>query len=208
MQITDEHEERTVGTYDQNAASWSGDHAGDDSRRLLELFQGLMPSGSILEIGAGPGSEGKLLSEAGYEYFGTDAAKGMVELAKRRFPELLFEVLNVRDLSKLDREFDAVWANAVLLHLPKEAVPQSLDDISKVLKPGGIAFIGLKDGQGEEFEIREKGDRTEERIFTYWGKDEFTELLHDHGFEVALYDYAVRSERSKWHRFYARKVVQ
>ncbi len=202
-----EQETETIRTYDQYAASWAGDHSNmSHSLKMLDEFRRLLPKGVVLEIGAGHGVDGRMLKDAGYGYLGTDAAAGMINIARNKYPDLELEALNVYDLQSLGRTFDGVWANAVLLHIPKERMDEALDTVSNVLKAGGVGLISLKDGDKQEFERREVSGRQENRIFTYWRKEEFETILGRHGFMVVGYSYDHKSERSKWHRFFIQKI--
>lgn len=176
-------------------------------REILKTFQHFLPSGSVVEIGAGHGIDGKMLKDAGYDYLGTDAAAGMVSSARTRFPDVAYEQLNVYELSSLGRKFDGLWANAVLLHIPKARIDEALSAIADVLRIGGVCFISIKDGDGEEFEQRGVSGRQENRIFSYWSRSEFEAVLGSHGFRILDYAYHPKSERSKWHHFYASKTT-
>ena len=70
---------------------------------------------------------------------------------------------------------------ASLLHLPKRRLGEALDQISRVLRPGGGAFIALKRGQGERVEGGPFGDR----YFAYYEPAELTSALSDAGLELA-----------------------
>jgi hypothetical protein len=45
-----------------------------------------------------------------------------------------------------DRAYDAVWANASLLHVPRPALAGILAHVFRALKPGGIHFANYKAG--------------------------------------------------------------
>lgn len=46
--------------------------------------------------------------------------------------------------------FDGVFANAVLFHVPSEALPAVLRSLHATLKPGGVLFSSNPRGQGQE----------------------------------------------------------
>jgi SAM-dependent methyltransferase len=201
-----EQEQATIQTYDKHAAWWAGGHANrSEYKDTIAKLNKFLPEGSILEIGAGGGYDAGLLADAGYEYLGTDASIGMVEAARSVNPDMHFEQLNVYDLGKLKLQFDGFWACAVLLHIPKRRIDEALQSIAGVVKPGGVGFISMKDGDVEEFEEREKQGRKEDRLFAYWHRDEFEEVLNHNGFTVVDYQYVPVNERTNWHRFIVRK---
>lgn len=202
---TASQEDETIQTYDRYAESWAVDHPQDDYRTILTKLKQLVPHGSVLEIGSGSGQDAEMLTAAGYDYLGTDAAKGMVSLASLRHPGITFRHLNLYNLADLGQQFDIFWCNAVLLHIPRRRIDEALQAISAAIRPAGVGFVSLKDGDQEIFEERRQSDRQENRIFVHWRKDDFEEVLKRNGFEVVYYEYVPKSERSKWHRFIVRK---
>ena len=205
--ISQNLEAQTIATYDTYAESWALEHNDRaEYKELIKRFKRLLPTGSILEVGAGGGSDARLLSDNGYEYYGTDASQGMIAIARQMHPDLIFDQLSVYDLADIGRHFDGFWACAVLLHIPKSRIDEALQSISGVVKHGGIGFVSIKDGHDELFERRQKQDRDEKRLFAYWTKDEFTDALQRNGFETVGYEYSPKSERTNWHRFFVRKT--
>ena len=45
-------------------------------------------------------------------------------------------------------EYDAVWAHAALLHVPRPALSSILSLVFRALKPGGVHFASFKGGDG------------------------------------------------------------
>ena len=45
--------------------------------------------------------------------------------------------------------FDAVWANACLLHIARDALPSIMRRLGNALKPGGVWYMSFKYGQHE-----------------------------------------------------------
>jgi len=86
--------------------------------------------------------------------------------------------MGVHDLDFPAGEFDGFWAAAVLLHIPKERIDEALKKIKKVVKPSGVGFISVKQGEGE------KTDEATGRWFAYYGQDEFTDVLRKNGYKV------------------------
>jgi SAM-dependent methyltransferase len=201
-----EQEQATIQTYDLNAESWANDHADVSGlKNTVAKFKKYLPNGTVVEIGSGGGRDAALLTESGYDYLGIDASKGMVAAAQRFNPGLKFKHMSVYDLPRLQRQFDGFWTAATLLHIPKKRTNEALQAISTVLKPGGVGFISMKDGDREEFEERKVSGRRERRIFAYWTKEDFEQALRRNGFLVLTYEYVPVSQRTNWHRFIVQK---
>lgn len=108
--------------------------------------EGLRDSGrlQLLEIGCGGGEHAGLALERGAFYTGLDVSPRMIELARFlvRDERARFAVGEATDLPFADASFDAVWAVAVLHHIPSQEKRQAaFREIARVLKPGGRAYL-------------------------------------------------------------------
>ncbi|HUB93968.1 MAG TPA: class I SAM-dependent methyltransferase, partial [Verrucomicrobiae bacterium] len=114
----DEQEIKTIATYDRTASHWTATHMiVNDWEQDAAKFKQFLPKGRVLEVGCGGGRDAAELLRLGYEYYGTDASKGMVEAARSEVPNGTFEVRSLYDLAELGQRFDGFWACAVLLHV-------------------------------------------------------------------------------------------
>jgi SAM-dependent methyltransferase len=177
MSFTPE-ELRTNQFYESNASQWDATHStpGFWKRDIVGAFKTLLPKGRILEVGCGGGRDAKKLIEAGYNYVGVDITPNLMQIAKERNPEADFSIQSAYDLGIQQDSCDGCWCTAVLLHMPKSRVDKALGEIHRVVRPGGVGFIVLKEGQGEKMDG--------ERFFSYYSKDEFDGILERNGFEV------------------------
>jgi SAM-dependent methyltransferase len=57
---------------------------------------------------------------------------------------------NFLQLDLPDAHFDGVLANAVLFHVPSQALPRVLKQLHTTLKPGGVLFSSNPHGNGDE----------------------------------------------------------
>ena len=154
----------------------------------------------MIEIGCGGGRDALQLTKH-YKYLGTDASKGMIEFAQQNVPSGEFHQYNLYKLSELDKKFDAFWAIAVLLHIPKSKIDEAFDAIKSVLKPSSIGAIAIKDGDKEGVEESDEDGYHEERLFTYWKEKDFRKALTKNQFEIVHYTYTPVTERTKWHKY-------
>jgi len=83
MELTPE-EKITLETYNRIAQEWAIKlDISDFWKDELEIFEKLIPSGKILEIGAGHGRDAKELIKRGYEYVGTDPSTNLLAIARK-----------------------------------------------------------------------------------------------------------------------------
>ena len=112
--------------------------------RIIELAE-IKPGDTVLDVGCGPGSLTiKAKAKAG-KVFGVDAAPEMIELASKKAAEkgaeVEFQVSYAQKLPFADAIFDVVISRLVFHHLPGDLKRQALNEIQRVLKPGGKCLI-------------------------------------------------------------------
>lgn len=180
-----ERERLIVDWYDQNAEIWAKSRkaASEPSFWAKEYahFKELKKSqGKLLEIGSGSGREAIEWIRMGYEYNGIDTSLALIQIAKQTASLGRYFHTSVYEMPFPFNTFDAFSSWAMLPHVPKERIGIALDAIQRVLKPGGIGFIAMREGMGEKQEP-ETG-----RWFSYYSQIEFEGILGKHGFEILL----------------------
>ena len=115
-----------------------------------------------LEIGAGLGEHIEYESLSDQEYHCVELRANMAEAITARFPSVHATVADCQtSLPYPDDHFDRVLAIHVLEHLPN--LPAALDEIGRVLKPGGKFAVVIPCDPGLAYEIARK--ISAERIF-------------------------------------------
>ncbi len=142
----------TIGHYDSSAKSFrdgTRDHdVSQNTRALLEAIE-VEPPFSILDFGCGPGRDLLHFRALGHDAVGLDGAKTFVEMARVESGcEVLHQDFMATDLPQ--SRFDGVFANASLFHVPSQALPRVLHELSKTLKPGGVLFCSNPRGDNQE----------------------------------------------------------
>lgn len=99
---------------------------------------------SILEVGCGSGPNLQFLAAEGFRAFGVDASAAAVGVATERLAARgLTAEVTVGDFAALpfaDASMDLVIDRAALTHADAPAIARAVDEIGRVLKPGG-AFL-------------------------------------------------------------------
>ena len=76
----------------------------------------------------------------------TDGSAGLAAEAQARLGRPV-RVMRFEELEDV-AAYDAVWANACLLHVPEDGLADVLARIHRALKPGGRFYAGFKSGDG------------------------------------------------------------
>jgi hypothetical protein len=84
---------------------------------------------------------------AGHDVDPTDGTPEIAAAAAKRLGKPV-RVLRFVDLDDV-ASYDAVWASASLLHVPRTALPGVLKRVFDALKPGGLHFASYKVGDEE-----------------------------------------------------------
>jgi SAM-dependent methyltransferase len=122
-------------------------------RAALALFAELVRDaggGPVADVGCGPGYVTDYLHGLGVDAFGIDLAPRMVDLARRDYPHLRFEVGSMTDLDLADGSVAGVLAFWSVIHVPDDAVPRVFAEFHRVLRPGCPVLVGFHVGDGTE----------------------------------------------------------
>ena len=102
--------------------------------------------GKVLSIGSGNDSDG--LGDVYRSYFPNAESYTTSEVAPGHDTDLIIDVRDMRDIP--DASYDAVFCCGVLEHV--DDCYRSMDEISRILAPGGILLLGLPFRQGIHME--------------------------------------------------------
>jgi SAM-dependent methyltransferase len=140
-------DEVTLSFYDAQARIYAATARDAPSERLCRFLSHVPAGGRILELGCGDGRDSEAMSALGFLIDATDGVAAMAKQAEGR----LKRPVRVMRFDQLDAQcaYDGVWANASLLHVPRQALPDVLFKIFRALRPGGLHMATYKAGESE-----------------------------------------------------------
>jgi trans-aconitate methyltransferase len=157
---------------------------------------------NILDLGCGTGTLTAEIAASGAQLVGLDRSASMLEVARRKFPNLRFEVGDACSLPFV-REFDAVFSNAALHWIPE--ADRVVAGVARALRPGG-RFVAEFGGKGNvrnvvvaiETALTQLGISGEgANPWFYPSVAEYASLLEKHGLavrEALLFDRPTKLE--------------
>jgi SAM-dependent methyltransferase len=113
---------------------------------LLGFLDRLAPGARILELGCGSGRDAQAMIAKGFDVDATDGSSALAKEAEARL-ERPVRVMLFDELDAIS-QYDAVWANASLLHVPEPALASVLGRVYRALRSDGIFAASYKAGRG------------------------------------------------------------
>jgi ubiquinone/menaquinone biosynthesis C-methylase UbiE len=182
--------------FGQSATEESLSRHGRETADIIAEVLEIGPQDRVLEVGVGVGRIAEHLAPRCGHFTGVDISENMIKFAQERlarFPNVSLKALPRSDLSLFeDSSFDKAYAQIVLIHLDREDAFIYMEEVFRVLSPGGRAwfqFYNLLHPRGfKEFKfavhfMREKGAKTRGRVHCYTAA-EVRFLVEQAGFRV------------------------
>jgi SAM-dependent methyltransferase len=151
-------DDATLQFYRRNAEAYAKREISSRHARLTKFLALLPPGAAILELGCGAGGDSAEMLARGYDVAPTDGSPEMADVASRRLGRPV-QTLLFHELDAIEA-YDGVWANACLLHVPRDQLANVLALIRRALKPGGAFYASYKSGDGD-------GRDTLDRYYNY-----------------------------------------
>lgn len=124
----------------------------------LALVNDLLPAGArVLELGCGKAEKTRAIAQGGKADFILALEVDQVQHAKNLqlagLPQVRFASGGAQDIPAGDASFDMVLMFKSLHHVPIAEMDRALDEIRRVLKPGGLAWLSEPIFAGDYNEI-------------------------------------------------------
>jgi len=185
----------TRDIFNQIAPSWYNFRHWSIFRSELEALSRRWQRGKLLNIGCAHGPD-FLPFRQGFDLYGVDFSAEMLKFAGKYSRKFGFAVnlslADVRHLPYPDETFDWAISVATYHHIVGEEQQAALDELRRVLKPGGEAFITVWNRWQPRFwfkprEVRvpwRKKGKTLYRYYYLFSYNELERLAERAGFEV------------------------
>jgi ubiquinone/menaquinone biosynthesis C-methylase UbiE len=128
-----------ISFFDRHAAAEDYDvFAPEASARLVSEFvrlTALPPHSRVVDLGCGSGTFTNLLRQAGHACVGLDISGKLIEVGRRKHPELELLQGDIERLPFASASFDGVLLSGVIHHFPDAS--RCAAEVSRILRPQG-----------------------------------------------------------------------
>lgn len=143
-----------------------------------------LPGEKVLDVAAGTGASSAVLAKAGAEVTACDLSEGMIEVGRRRHPEIEFIHGDAMELPFEEASFDVVTISWGLRNIPDPGL--ALREMARVVRPKGRLVV---------CEFSTPPNRAFRSLYEFYQSTLLKHLARAFSSDGAAYDYLVESIR-------------
>jgi ubiquinone/menaquinone biosynthesis C-methylase UbiE len=181
-----------------------------DLPAMLEKFISILPGKRILDVAFGSGRDTRFFLDQGLDVQGVELAQIFIDILRKKVDIPLYK-MDMRQMDFPDNSFDGIWCCSAFVHLPRADALPTLKEFHRVLRPGGILYVDLKEGEGEKWVVSPDGHVTDiPRFFTYYFLEDICHLLTRANFTVEYtrkQPHPKYAHKNAWLNVLARKTL-
>ena len=169
-------------------------------RHIIDVFIGAIGGLDILEFGCNIGGSSVVLASIGGNVTSVDISANNISLARLNLArhgirdDQVIHVPDTRHLPFQDGCFDLITCNSVLEYIPSDMLPSILNELDRVLRPGGRVLIL---GTSNRLWPREIHSR---RWFTNWIPSCLDKLLYNRAQPRGIFPWQITNRFSNYIR--------
>lgn len=173
---------QTAARYSQVAEAYidlfgSPEQAVAEDRELIAAWAAQL-HGPVLDAGCGPGHWTQFIADGNRPATGVDLVPEFLDFARRTFQQPDFLRADLAHLPFDDEQFSGVLAWYSVIHAAPADLPPILDELARVLQPGGKLLLGFFAGE----QLEAFGHQVAPAW--YWPPVHLGEILEQSGFGV------------------------
>lgn len=167
----EERRDWNIKTPDWITGYWKSSNHPHRTQIIVELKK--LEFKSLLEVGCNAGANIQRIRKEfkldDNDLAGVDVNDDAIRFVQKKLPDIIWRIGNAKDLPFIDKEYDVVLADAVLMYADPTEVEKILSEMNRVAKKAII----ICDWDGENDEIRDG----------HWCRN-YEKLLKEMGFQV------------------------
>lgn len=129
----------------------------------------------ILEIACGHGNITKYLltKRPDFKILGIDLSIEMIKLAKVNNPTADFQLMDCREIDKIDKRYDAIMCEFCMPYLSSEECAKMIYDMFKLLNPKGLIYISTMEGDYNKSGFETTSFSGNDKIYIHYHQADF-----------------------------------
>ncbi len=139
-------DQQTRRYYETRAGETAERFERTDRRLINNLDESFTPGMRVLDVGSGSGRDCAYLLSKGVDAYGIEPATALYQEELRRHPELDGRIQNADLLSFAAgnaEPYDGILLSAVLMHIPDESFPRSIEAIRTLSASPSVVVAGI-----------------------------------------------------------------
>ncbi len=149
----------------------------------------------MVEVGCGDGRDAVDIVPRVDQYEGFDPSIGLIDLARRRLPNVSFVKVDALDYA-YPEQLDVIYAFASFLHLNRDNFAAACIRAAKALRPGGILLMTLK--ERDQYQAELVKDEFGERMFYYYNEATVRQLIGQEWAVAHMEHQTLNRKTAKW----------
>lgn len=129
----------------------------------------------ILEIGAGTCQDSLFFKENGLAVTAIDLSEEHVGCCVEKNIHAI--AMDVYEMNFEPASFDGIYSINCFLHIPKQDLPKVLDGTRRILRTGGLFYLGVYGDRDYEGKLRWTDYNGEERFFAFYMFEDYKKIL-------------------------------
>lgn len=170
---------RTIQIYNSCAKEIAELHETLIPSRIYQLINKYFTkSGICADIGCGTGRDSAWLFKNGYSVIGIDASSGMLEEAKKHYPNIRYVQDSLPLLNCIKNiSFINVLCSAVIMHLVNDDIAVAVSNLLRITAPNGVIILSFR--TTDSTDGRENG-----KLYNNIEKEELISLFRNSGADL------------------------
>ena len=145
-------DKKTLQAYSENAKAYSDDWLAqpspEDTYQLLKEY--FIPQGKTADIGCGNGRDTAWLLKNDFSPEGFDSSQDLLTIAAKLNPKIHFQQTFLPKLENVVGPYDNVFCETVIMHLEKSLLAESVRNLRRILKVGGVLYLSWRVTEGSD----------------------------------------------------------
>lgn len=192
----------SIHIFNKYAASYQEKYmdVGLYKNSLQLLLNNLSEDAKVLDLACGPGNISAYLHQhkPKLQILGIDGAENMVNLARKNIPQGEFKVMDIREIDKIERDFDAVICSFCLPYLPEKEARELIQKAATILSQTGVIYLSTMEGDYSLSRYQKSSSGDDEGLFIYfYPSSQLKSFLKDAGFTVLSEEIITQPEEQK-----------